>query len=68
MTYSPWTCGRHGTASSPTPLDRLASVRNEHEVVALEASVEELAATVGDFDAFYVQLLDIGRDRGPPGR
>jgi GntR family transcriptional regulator, transcriptional repressor for pyruvate dehydrogenase complex len=41
-------------------VDRLGSVRTEGDAVALQTSLEELAATVGDFDAFYGQLLDMG--------
>jgi hypothetical protein len=41
-------------------VERLAADPGERDLEALEVSVGSLAATVGDFDAYYVQLLDVG--------
>lgn len=41
-------------------VERLAANRTELDVVALEAGVDDLTKLVGDFDAYYVQLLDVG--------
>jgi GntR family transcriptional repressor for pyruvate dehydrogenase complex len=41
-------------------VERLASNHTDRDVATLESSVQELAETVGDFDAYYVQLLDVG--------
>jgi GntR family transcriptional repressor for pyruvate dehydrogenase complex len=41
-------------------VERLATTGNELDVITLEASVQDLTALVGDFDAYYVQLLDVG--------
>jgi GntR family transcriptional regulator, transcriptional repressor for pyruvate dehydrogenase complex len=41
-------------------LERLATRGHEGDVAALDQSVQELTALVGDFDAYYVQLLNVG--------
>jgi DNA-binding FadR family transcriptional regulator len=41
-------------------VERLALDRTERDVATLQASVEQLTALIGDFDAYYPQLLDVG--------
>jgi DNA-binding FadR family transcriptional regulator len=41
-------------------LERLATRGDERDLGPFQASVDALAALVGDFDAYYPQLLDVG--------
>jgi DNA-binding FadR family transcriptional regulator len=41
-------------------IERLAVRRDHRDLGAFAASVDALTAVVGDFDAYYLQLLDVG--------